>query len=85
MWQRIDIYKHVRLRPSLSADLLKLREKEEQSFTTTNIVRSGIAKPFLTLYLCQHICLTQLGILADTLWGATTGFDHYQKPRCYLS
>jgi hypothetical protein len=51
----------------MSADVLKLREKEEQSFTTTDIVGSDIAKLFLTLYLCQHICLTQLGILADTL------------------
>jgi hypothetical protein len=42
MWQRIDIYKHVCLRPSINADLLQLREKEEQSFTTTNIVESDI-------------------------------------------
>jgi hypothetical protein len=29
-------------------------------------VKSNIAKPFLTLYLCQHICLTQLSMLVDT-------------------
>jgi hypothetical protein len=51
----------------MSADLLKIREKEEQSFITTNVVESDIAKPFLTLYLCQHICLTQLSMLVETL------------------
>jgi hypothetical protein len=48
---------HVRLRSSVSADLLKISEREEQSFITTNVVESNIAKPFLT----------QLSMLVETL------------------
>jgi hypothetical protein len=82
MWQRIDIIKHVHLRPSMYADSLDIQEKKtkrkEQSFMTTTIMtKSDITKLFLTLYLCQHICLTQLSTLADTLLGATTDFEHY--------
>jgi hypothetical protein len=55
MWQRIDI--HVYLRPSMSADLRNIKEKE-QDFTTLDIIESDRTKPFLILYLCQHICLT---------------------------
>jgi hypothetical protein len=72
------------------ADSLDIQEKKtkrkEQSFMTTTIMtKSDITKLFLTLYLCQHICLTQLSTLADTLLGATTDFEHCQKSRSYLS
>jgi hypothetical protein len=75
----------------MNADLLNIKEKKkkkkkERSFTTTTIMtESDITKPFLTLSLCQHICLTQLSTLADTLLGATTDFEHCQKSRSYLS
>jgi hypothetical protein len=48
----------------MNADLLNIREKKkkkkkkERSFTIiTIIIESDITKPFLTLSLCQHICL----------------------------
>jgi hypothetical protein len=76
----------------MNADLLNIREKKkkkkkkERSFTIITIItESDITKPFLTLSLCQHICLTQLSTLADTLLGATTDFEHCQKSRSYLS
>jgi hypothetical protein len=63
----------------------KKKQKKEQSFITTIIMtKSDITKPFLTLYLCQHICLTQLSTLADNLLGATIDFEHCQKSRSYL-
>jgi hypothetical protein len=52
---------------------------------TMHITENDMTKPFQTLYLCQHICLTQLSSLADTLLGAITGSEHYQKSRSHLS
>jgi hypothetical protein len=74
----------------MNVDSLNIKERKkkrkEQSFMTTTIMtKSDITKLFLTLYLCQHICLTQLSTLADTLLGATTDFEHCQKSRSYLS
>jgi hypothetical protein len=64
----------------------KKKKKKNQSFMTKTIMtKSDITKPFLTLYLYQHICLTQLSTLAYTLLGATTDFEHCQKSRFYLS
>lgn len=40
-----------------------------------SITQSDIPKPFLTLYLDQHICLTQLCKLVDILLGAIA-FEH---------
>jgi hypothetical protein len=72
------------------ADSLDIQEKKtkrkEQSFMTTTImIKSDITKLFLTLYLCQYICLIQLSTLADTLLGAIIDFEYCQKSRSYLS
>jgi hypothetical protein len=70
----------------MNADLLNIGEKKARSFTATTIMTgSDITKPFLTLYLSQHICLTQWRALADTLLGATINSELYQKSRYYLS
>jgi hypothetical protein len=52
---------------SYGAHLSNLREKKERSFITSHLTESDRTKPFLTLYLCQHICLMQLSTLGDTL------------------
>jgi hypothetical protein len=49
------------------------------------IIRNDMFKPFQTPYLVQHIYLTQLRTMVDTLLGATTDFEHYKKFRCDLS
>jgi hypothetical protein len=69
----------------MDADLLNIREKKKRSFATRNITESDITKPFLTLCLCQHICLTQLSTLVGALLGATIDFEHSQKSKSYLS
>ena len=48
-----------------------------------NITPRDISKLFQTRNLRQHICLTQLRSLVDTLLGAITAFEHHQKSTCY--